>query len=211
MILLYKNENIVAYIKDDIIVIKPTYEVYDQYHRHGIYDVNLKTLARNCDYTLPYYSKFIEDLLCPFNGKCVSELMNEMRKRGDKARKSRIPKQRRDDAYNKLPEECKNVVQGIGQVDTFDTGITVEVLLFSDTHGHIPHKVIQKHLKAINRYVREYVSIGPDSSRRIAQATINVLPLCKLVDVTMQCKTILVLHYELKEQLINVLSEKGEV
>lgn len=211
-LLLFKDYDIVAYQDGDRLKVKSVSQIRDPVWRYSSYwDKSLRQMARSVGYILPFNQGFIHKLLETYNDQSIDELKAEMTRRGKNASLRAQHERLRKELYDSLDPEVKAIIIGIDDIDVYDIGINVHVLLPGHYREHVKDAIqnVQKHLKEINQYVRRYVEFSSER-RKTPTVAATILPMCKLVDVTMESASVLILHYQLKNRLINVLSNESK-
>lgn len=216
MEILYRNYSLVAYMEDGILHITDC-DAQILYAARGVatcyYDRPLRDLAASYKYILPYDYHFVNSWLQSFDGHTMEELCEDMAARAKKATMRSQMKKRRDELYNNLPEDVRYILISVDETEVYSAGINVYILLRSmvevvDTKSMV--SIIRANRARIDQFARDSIALSSVNLKTPRREAI-VLPMCKLDTMSMESRTVLVLHYQLKDELINVLESKGDV
>ena len=147
------------------------------------------------------------NILLACGGKPMPELVKEIQKRKVESDHRRKIRQEDEAVWNKLQEQFRNTVLGVDGVDIYPTGMSLEILLNSLLTFEEQREFVKANKKALVRHVQKEMPRTKRVSKRRRQDALDVLPYCDLTEITLTRRNLLILKYDIKKHIQEILDE----
>lgn len=157
-----------------------------------------------------YRMEHAESLLRACDGKPAAFLKEELARRKIRSDQSRRNRKENAAEWAKLNQRFNNFVIGVDDIDLYETGFTVYVLLNSRWTFEQQCQWVRKNRAALVRYVQEEMPRTTKLSKKKRQLALETLPFCVLDETVLSRQNLLLLKYEVKESIREALDTEQE-
>ena len=141
-------------------------------------------------------------------GKTLADLEQEMEARSVQLAKMREDRKKDSQNWKKLQAAFDGYILGIDDIDIYETGMSICVLLNSTKTFEEQRAFVRQYRKDIFAYVKEEMPRTKRVSKSLRQKGIDLLPFCKTSEAILTRRNLLIYKLDLKDEVCAVLKEE---
>ena len=157
------------------------------------------------------YRTISEDMVRPILYKHIGQNMKAvveyLKRHEEKLMKQRETRQLEEQAWEKLRKRFEGKVIGIDDIDIYEQGITISILLNSFYRFYEQQAFVKENKRDLARFVQEELANTKGVPRPMRQKAIDLLPFCRLSELVLTRRNRLELKYDLKDGVIKALED----
>ena len=211
----YADAYMIGYIEDGTVHFRPKREV-PEIARAIPYGLSVEesakpiiSMAIDMGFA-SYFASHVAGLLHKCDGMSVSELRQELARRSANAEAKRD--QYAEDArlWAELNARFGDMVMGVDDVDLYQEGMTIEILLNSSKGFERQRAWAKDNRTALIQYVRQAMPRTKRVSKKRRQMALDLLPCCALSEIVLTRRNTIQLKYDVRKELREALAEQEE-
>lgn len=149
----------------------------------------------------------VRSILYKHIGQNMKAVVEYLKRHEAKLMKQRRDRQLEEKAWEKLRTRFEGKVIGIDDVDIYEQGMTISLLLNSFYHFYEQEAFVKQNKKDLVQFVQEELANTKGVPKSMRQKAIDLLPFCHLSELVLTRRNRLELKYDLKDGVIKALED----